>query len=162
MSSANSTNAKSSNANSRNEFGGHESSLEFGRVLLKSVFTYITGSAEEKANLPEHVREVLHVMTTEDVKDGEGFKGNLQKTMTENTSQRQMQLSELALITDKSNESRTNALAKDRELEDFMTRYEEMTREKERLEHDAVIAKQKAELFAEYLKRLMTWARRQW
>ena len=144
MSSANSTNAKSSNANSRNEFGGHESSLEFGRVLLKSVFTYITGSAEEKANLPEHVREVLHVMTTEDVKDGEGFKGNLQKTMTENTSQRQ-----LALITDKLNESRTNALAKDRELEDFMTRYEEMTREKERLEHDAVIAKQKAELFAE-------------
>ena len=144
MSSANSTNANSSNANFRHEFGGHESSLEFGRVLLKSVFPYITGSAEEKANLPEHVREVLHVMTTEDVKDGEGFKGNLQKTMTENTSQRQ-----LALITDKLNESRTNALAKDRELEDFMTRYEEMTREKERLEHDAVIAKQKAELFAE-------------
>ena len=152
-----------SSANSRNQFGGYESpALDFGRVLFKSIFTYIAGSHEAKMNLAEHVREVLYVMTTEDVKDGQGFKGDLQRKMTQFSSHRQMQESELALITDKSNESRTNALAKDRELEDFMTRYEEMTREKERLEHDAVIAKQKAELFAEYLKRLMTWARRQW
>ena len=42
-----------------------------------------------------------------------------------------------------------DALAKEKELEAFMIRYEEMTVEKERLENDAVIAKQKAEIFAE-------------
>ena len=144
MSSANST-----NANSTNEVVGQEASLEFGRVLLKSVFTYIAGSHEAKMNLSEHVREVLYVMTTEDVKDGQGFKGDLQRKMTQFSSHRQMQESELALITDELNEIGADALAKERELEDFMTRYEEMTREKKRLENDAVIAKQKAEIFAE-------------
>ena len=99
MSSANST-----NANSTNEVGGQESSLEFGRVLLKSVLTYIAGSHEAKMNLAEHVREVLYVMTTEDVKDGQGFKGDLQRKMTQFSSHRQMQESELALITDELNE----------------------------------------------------------
>ena len=139
-----------SSANSRNQFGGYESpALDFGRVLFKSIFTYIAGSHEAKMNLPEHVYEVLQVMTTETVKDGEGFKGNLQWDMTDYPSHLQMQESELAHVTDELNEVGADALAKERELEEIMTRFEEVKREKERAEISYAVAKQKAVFFAE-------------
>ena len=139
-----------SSANSRNQFGGYESpALDFGRVLFKSIFTYIAGSHEAKMNLPEHVYEVLQVMTTETVKDGEGFKGNLQRDMTDYSSHLQMQESELAHVTDELNEVGADALAKERELEEIMTRFEEVKREKERAEISYAVAKQKAVFFAE-------------
>ena len=61
------------------------------------------------------------------------------------------------------------------ELEDFVTRYEEIIREKERLENDAVIGKQKAEFIGredwghrtqrekiEKIEAMMSSARPQW
>ena len=105
-------------------------------------------------NLPDHVREVLHVIATEVVQDGQGFKGHLQqKTMTDYTSHLQMQDSELDLVTDELNEFGADALAKERVPEEIMTLYEEVKREKERAENSYVIAKQKAVLYFRWMFR---------
>ena len=66
------------------------------------------------------------------------------KVTHKGTSHLQMQESELAHVTDELNEVGADSLAKERELEEIMTRFEEVKREKERAEFRYAVTKQKA------------------